>query len=267
MATGPAPSEADRARMRWALAGLSPRPGPLDALVRAVVRLGFALVGWRVRTAGLALLPRDDDGRVVPCVLAVAPHRGWIDPFVLLLAWRPRMLRRLAWFGDERTMVAARGGGAAPSPSRDDPDDLPPRHRRARSATTSPTRGAGHWRRGGCLVDLPARRGRRAHAGEHGRSLPGPPGGPSAGGVPLVPVAIGGYLDSRHRDGASGCGPWCRWRLRPCRRTRQPGMRAAHAATDDAGRAALAPAVADLERWSARTNGARPLPGLRRLFR
>jgi hypothetical protein len=32
-------------------------------------------------------------------------------------------------------------------------------------------------------------------------------------------------------------------------------------------REALAPAVAELEAWSTRTNGSRPLPWLRRLFR
>ena len=44
------------------------------------------------------------------------------------------------------------------------------------------------------------------------------------------------------------------------------GRRAAHEATDLLG-ATLAPAVAELEAWSAQANGSRPLPGLRRLFR
>ncbi len=104
MATDPASTSEDRARMRTALAGLAARQGRLDAVVLAVVRLGFAVVGWRLRASGLDLLPRDERGRVVPCVVAVAPHRGWIDPFLLLLAW-PGDAPRLAWFGDERAML------------------------------------------------------------------------------------------------------------------------------------------------------------------
>jgi hypothetical protein len=83
--------------------------------------------------------------------------------------------------------------------------------------------------------------------------------------VPLVPVAIGGFLE---------IGLGTRFRLRvlaPLPIAALPpdtaaGRRAAREATDLLG-ATLAPAVADLERWSARANGSRPLPGLRRLFR
>jgi 1-acyl-sn-glycerol-3-phosphate acyltransferase len=78
---------AQRARARTALASIEPRPGRLDRAIRVGVRAGFLLVGWRVRVEGLERLPRMPDGTVAPCVLAVAPHRGWIDPFVLLLAW------------------------------------------------------------------------------------------------------------------------------------------------------------------------------------
>jgi 1-acyl-sn-glycerol-3-phosphate acyltransferase len=95
VARRPASSRAERQRLRAALVGLQPRPGPLDLAVRLVVRAAFGLAGWRIRADGWDQLPRDATGRVVPCVVAVAPHRGWTDPFLLLLTW-PRDAPRLA---------------------------------------------------------------------------------------------------------------------------------------------------------------------------
>ncbi|MCU0506199.1 MAG: hypothetical protein MUE82_10615 [Chloroflexi bacterium] len=80
------------------------RRGGLDRAVRLAVRAAFALLGWRVRAEGMERLPRGPDGRVVPCVLAVAPHRGWPDPFLVVVAW-PSDAPRLVWFGDEVTMT------------------------------------------------------------------------------------------------------------------------------------------------------------------
>jgi 1-acyl-sn-glycerol-3-phosphate acyltransferase len=87
----------------------------------------------------------------------------------------------------------------------------------------------------------------------------------AAGGVPLVPVALGGFLET---------GIGTRYRLRvlgplppPPGDPTTPAGAAAARATTDALAAALALAVAELEAWSARVNGRRPLPGLRRLFR
>ncbi len=88
MATDPAPDGTQRARMRAALARLPASPTALDRAIRIGVRAGFLLVGWRVRAEGLERLPRDRTGRMLPCVLAVAPHRGRLDPFVLILAGR-----------------------------------------------------------------------------------------------------------------------------------------------------------------------------------
>jgi 1-acyl-sn-glycerol-3-phosphate acyltransferase len=260
VATDPASIGAHRARMRSALAGLSPQQGPLDALVRAVVRLCFALVGWRVRASGLALLPRDDHGRVAPCVVAVAPHRGWIDPFVLLLAW-PADAPRLAWFGDERTMVRSWWRrlllprlGMIPIPPRASPGAVRVHLADARTVL----------RRGCCLVIFPEK-GPPSPPGRTRTIAAGAAWLASAGGVPLVPVAIGGFLET---------GIGTRFGLQvlpPLAAPAMPadtaaGRQAARSATEEL-RAALAPAVADLERWSVRANGARPLPGLRRLFR
>jgi 1-acyl-sn-glycerol-3-phosphate acyltransferase len=259
VATAPAPIPPDRARMRAALAALSPRQGSLDRLVWVVVRLGFTLVGWRVRASGLGLLPRDGRGRIVPCVVAVAPHRGWIDPFVLLLAW-PRDAPRLAWFGDERTMVRSWWRrrllprlGMIPIPPAATPGAVRDHLADARSVL----------RTGCCLVVFPEK-GPPSPRGLTRTIAPGAAWLAAAGCVPLVPVAIGGSLET---------GLGTRFRLRvlaPLPASALPpdsaaGMRAARRATDDL-RAALAPAVAGLEEWSARVNGARPLPWLRRLF-
>jgi 1-acyl-sn-glycerol-3-phosphate acyltransferase len=254
----PVPDPADRARMRAALAGMSPRQGPLDRLVRSVVRVGFALVGWRVRASGLDLLPRGGRGRVMPCVVAVAPHRGWVDPFVLLLAW-PREAPRLAWFGDERTMVRSWWRrlllprlGMIPIPPAATPGAVRDHLADARTVLD----------RGCCLVVFPEK-GPPSARGQTRTIAPGA-AWLAAAGVALVPVAIGGFLETGLRT---------RFRLRvlaPLPASMTPpdtaaGMRAARQATDDL-RAALAPAVAELEEWSTRINGERPLPWLRRLF-
>lgn len=259
MATEPASVKTERETMRAALAGLSARPGPLDRLVRGVVRAGFAMVGWRVHAAGLGLLPCDAGGHVVPCVVAVAPHRGWVDPFILLLAW-PRDAPRLAWFGDERTMVRSwwrrrllpRLGMIPISP---DPTPGAVREHLADARTV--------LARGCCLVVFPEK-GPPSQSGRLRAIAPGAAWLAAAGTVPVVPVAIGGFLET-------GLGTRFRLRVLPpldppaLPPTTLAGMRAARASTDVL-RDTLAPAVAQLEAWSARANGRRPLPELRRLF-
>jgi 1-acyl-sn-glycerol-3-phosphate acyltransferase len=251
---------AQRARSRAALESLSPRRGSLDRLVWLVVRAGFALVGWRVRASGYDRLPRDAAGRAVPCVVAVAPHRGWTDPFLLLLTW-PRDAPRLAWFGDARTM--ARSGwrrrllprlGMVPIPA-----DATPAAVREHLADARTVLG-----RGCCLVIFPEK-GPPSAPGRTRTVARGAAWLAAAGGAPLVPVAIGGFLET-------GLGTLYRLEvltplpppaLAP---TTAAGMRAARATTD-ALRAALDPAVARLEAATRAENGRRPLPGLRRLFR
>jgi 1-acyl-sn-glycerol-3-phosphate acyltransferase len=118
--------------------------------------------------------------------------------------------------------------------------------------------------RGCCLVVFPEK-GPPSARGRTRTIAPGAAWLAGAGGVPLVPVAIGGFLE---------IGLGTRFRLRalaPLPAAALPpdsaaGRRAAREATVLLG-AALAPAVAELEAWSTRTNGSRPLPGLRRLFR
>ena len=260
MATHPASIRAERERMRAALVGLRARPGWLDRVVRLVVRVGFALVGWRIRATGYDRLPRDAAGRVVPCVVAVAPHRGWVDPFLLLLTW-PGDAPRLAWFGDGRTMVRSWWRrrllprlGMVPIPAEATPAALREHLADARTVLG----------RGCCLVIMPEK-GPPSPRGQARTIAPGAAWLASAGGVPLVPVAMGGFLET---------GLGTRFRLRvldPLAPSGLPpdtpaGMRAARATTDQL-RAALTPAVAELEAATRAENGRRPLPGLRRLFR
>lgn len=249
-----------RALARAELASLDPRQGPLLWAIRVGVRVGFALVGWQVRAEGLPRLPRDAAGRVVPCVVAVAPHRGWIDPFALLLAWPPDA-PRLTWFGDARTMARSRWRrwllprlGMLPIPPVATPAAVREHLADARTVLG----------RGCCLVVFPEKgppspRG-RTRAIAHGAAWLA-----AAGGAPLVPVALGGFLET---------GLGTRFRLRVLdplpAPTGPPGTREGRraAATTTAALAdALAPVVHELEAWSARRNGRRPLPGLRRLFR
>jgi 1-acyl-sn-glycerol-3-phosphate acyltransferase len=256
----PALVEAQRARARAALAALDPRPTALDRLVRLVVRSGFALVGWRVLADGLANLPRDPGGRVAPCVVAVAPHRGWIEPFLLMLAWPPDA-SRLAWFGDARTMARSRWRrallprlGMIPIPL-----DASPRAAREHLADARTVLG-----RGCCLVIFPEK-GPPSPRGQMRTIAPGAVWLAAAGDVPLVPVAVGGFLET-------GLGTRYRLRFLPPLPARDgdpdtPAGRAATRESTDRLRAALAPVVAELEAWSVRDNAHRPLPGLRRLFR
>ena len=259
MPTEAAAIRAEGERMRAALGGLSARPGWLDRLVRLVVRSGFALVGWRIRVAGYERLPRDAAGRVVPCVIAVAPHRGWIDPFLLLLTWPPDA-PRLTWFGDGRTMVRSWWRrrllprlGMIPISPRVTPGAVTEHLADARTVLA----------RGCCLVIFPEKGPPSAPATTR-MIAPGAAWLAAAGAVPLVPVAIAGFLET-------GLGTRYRLLVLDPLAPPQPdpttpaGMRAARATTEEL-RAALTPAVAKLEAATRAENGRRPLPGLRRLF-
>lgn len=250
---------AQRARARAALEHVSPRRGSLDRLVSLVVRAGFTMVGWRIRVIGRDRLPRDQAGRIVPCVIAVAPHRGWIDPFLLLLAW-PTDAPRLAWFGDARTMARSRWRrallprlGMIPIPSVPSPGSVREHLADARTALG----------RGCCLVVFPEK-GPPSPAGQLRTVAHGAAWLAGAGGVPLVPVAIGGFLQAGlgTRFGLVVLTPL----PAPPPPSSAAGLRAAHDTTELL-RARLAHAVAKLEAWSVRVNHARPLPALGRLFR
>ena len=247
------------ARMRAALTRLPAHTTRLDQVLCACVRAGFRLVGWSVHADGLERLPRDPLGGVVPCVLAVAPHRGWIDPFVLLLAW-PRDAPRLTWFGDGPTMATSWWRrrlfprlGMIPIEPRAGPGAIREHLADARTVLG----------RGSCLVVFPEK-GPPSPRGRTRTIAPGAAWLAAAGAVPLVPVAIGGFLET---------GIGTRYRLRileplvpvSASPDTADGRRMARLTTESLGEA-LAPAVDELETWSARTNARRRLPWLRGLF-
>ena len=259
VATDLAPDAEQRARMHAALARLPARPTALDRLLRLVVGAGFHLVGWSVQADGLERLPRDRNGRVVPCVLAVAPHRGWVDPFILLLGW-PRDAPRLTWFGDGPTMARSWWRrrlfprlGMIPILPEATPGAVREHLAEARTIL-------GH---GSCLVIFPEK-GPPSPRGRTRRIAPGGAWLAAAGNAPLVPITIGGFLET---------GLGTRYRLRVLEPLVPPafppdtadGRRTARVTTESL-RAALAPSVDELETWSVQANARRPLPWLRRLF-
>ena len=263
------PLAADRARYLAALERLGGRQGPLDRAVRSVVRTAFALLGWRVHAEGIDLLPRDPGGRVLPCVLAAAPHRGWPDPFLILLAW-PRDAPRLAWFGDEVTMTRSWWRrrllprlGMIPIPAAPSVAAVGTYLDAARLLLDR-----------GCVLVVFSEKGPPSPRGRTRTIAPGAAWLALAADVPLVPIALAGFLET-------GLGTRFRVRVLPAigPRPRPWPTAAARPAIDRArlardGRAltsalatALAEPVATLEAATLRENGRRPMPGLRRLFR
>jgi 1-acyl-sn-glycerol-3-phosphate acyltransferase len=94
----------DVQRFREGLGRASVRQGPVDGGLRLLIRGVCRLVSWRVDATGFDDLPRGEAGRAgAGCLVVAAPHRAWIDPFLLLAAWPPAAAR-LVWFGDGPTM-------------------------------------------------------------------------------------------------------------------------------------------------------------------
>jgi 1-acyl-sn-glycerol-3-phosphate acyltransferase len=99
------PESVDVERFREGLSRASVRQGPIDRSLRLLIRGICRLVSWRVDTSGFDDLPRGEAGRAgAGCLVVAAPHRAWIDPFLLLAAWPPAAAR-LVWFGDGPTMA------------------------------------------------------------------------------------------------------------------------------------------------------------------
>jgi 1-acyl-sn-glycerol-3-phosphate acyltransferase len=95
--------EAELARFAEALAEMPVRQGALERLLRRAFRVGCRLVGWRLEVEGMEALPRAAGGTPGSgCVVVAAPHRAWVEPFLLLLAW-PADAARLTWLADGHT--------------------------------------------------------------------------------------------------------------------------------------------------------------------
>lgn len=90
---------------------LGPGPSRLDPVIRAVLRLAAGVCSFSVRVEGLEHVraavdaSRRDGGRGL--VLAGVPHRAWVDPLLVVLAW-PAWAPRIVWLGDGPMMVRSR---------------------------------------------------------------------------------------------------------------------------------------------------------------
>ena len=98
-------SSVDVERFREGLRHAAVRQGRLDAGLRPLIRGFCRVVAWRVDATGFDDLPTPSGRRPgAGCLVVAAPHRAWIDPFLLLAAWPPSAAR-LVWFGDGETMA------------------------------------------------------------------------------------------------------------------------------------------------------------------
>jgi len=93
---------ADLQRFSDALDSLPARQGRFERLLRAAIGAWCRAVGWRLTVAGTEHLPVRDGVRGAGCVVAAAPHRAWVEPFLLVAAW-PAEAARLVWLADGRT--------------------------------------------------------------------------------------------------------------------------------------------------------------------
>lgn len=99
---------ADAARFRAALASRSHEQGRLEWLLRRVIRAYCRVVDWHVSVSWQAELPAmTTTRRGSGCLVACAPHRTWLEPFLLLAAW-PEDAARLAWLADGPTVTRSR---------------------------------------------------------------------------------------------------------------------------------------------------------------
>jgi 1-acyl-sn-glycerol-3-phosphate acyltransferase len=79
-----------------------PHQGRFERILRALVRAWCRAVDWHVTVAGTEHVPVRGGVPGAGCVVVVAPHRAWVEPFLLLAAW-PVDAARLVWLADGRT--------------------------------------------------------------------------------------------------------------------------------------------------------------------
>jgi 1-acyl-sn-glycerol-3-phosphate acyltransferase len=95
----------DAARFRASLATASRDQGRFEWLLRRVTRAWCRVVDWRCSVSWEAGLPAAATARPGSgCVVACAPHRTWVEPFLLLAAW-PEDAARLVWLADGATVA------------------------------------------------------------------------------------------------------------------------------------------------------------------
>ncbi len=92
----------DVGRFDRALALVPPRQGRLDRRLRQLIVLGARAAGWRLLVERAAPLPADAGRPGGGCVVVVAPHRAWVEPFLLVASW-PTEAAHLVWLADGST--------------------------------------------------------------------------------------------------------------------------------------------------------------------
>ena len=101
-ASGPRIDALDERAFRDALRALPAGQGRLERGLQRSFRLGFRLVAWRLEV-DLTAVSRDGPPGA-GCIIATAPHRAWVEPFLLFVAW-PATGARLVWLADGRTIT------------------------------------------------------------------------------------------------------------------------------------------------------------------
>jgi 1-acyl-sn-glycerol-3-phosphate acyltransferase len=87
---------------------LPARQGLAHRVIRLGIRVGRVLLGWRLEVTGMERLPCPPGGSAgAGCLIVAAPHRAWVEPFLLMDAW-PTDAARPVWVGDARTVTSAR---------------------------------------------------------------------------------------------------------------------------------------------------------------
>lgn len=102
--TRPAAAPEDVRRFEVALAHVSVRQGRFERVLRLVIRGWCRAVAWRVSVTHAAPLPERDGVAGAGCLVVAAPHRAWVEPFLLVAAWPPDAAR-LVWLADGRTVT------------------------------------------------------------------------------------------------------------------------------------------------------------------
>src|SRR3989304_5134596 len=78
-----------------------------ERLLRRAIRAWCRLCAWDIEVAQAAPLPRAHGGRPrAGCIVAAAPHRAWVEPFLLAAAW-PEDAARLVWVADRETATGS----------------------------------------------------------------------------------------------------------------------------------------------------------------
>ena len=96
--------DADRRRFEAALASVHARQGWFERALRIVIRGWCRVTAWRFSAVVTEPLPVRAGVSGAGCIVTAAPHRAWVEPFLLVAAW-PAEAARLVWLADGRTVT------------------------------------------------------------------------------------------------------------------------------------------------------------------